>query len=216
MEILNLVKDLLGSNAEIFAYAIIGLSTIGYLIFLLVKNIPNIVLKVFKNRQKEERLNHTIASNYRKSIVPKIKKELSYLGENTEVDRVLLFEYSNGTSNLVGLPFLYATATVEVVKPKIQQVSYIYQKMNVSLFADFIEEMEQHSYFYVKNIDEIKNKYPMLYNYMYSANVKSTLFYVLYNEESSIGFIAASSIIKEFERSDVLPKIAEVAQLISS
>jgi hypothetical protein len=178
--------------------------------------VPEFVKKLFKKHSQEERANHSIASNYRKSIIPKIKKELSYLAESLNIDRSLLFEYSNGTSNLVGLPFLYATATTEVVKPGVNQVSHLYQKMNVSLFADFIGELETKSYFYFEHIDDIKEDYPMVYNYMKPNGVKSGLFYALYDDEDSIGFIVVTSVSKIFQRTEVLPRTAISAQLISS
>ncbi len=172
--------------------------------------------KVFNKQLSTEKENHVIASKYRKSIIPKIKNELSYLAEQTNTDRALLFEYSNGTSNLVGLPFLYATATVEVVRCGVKQVSHFYQKLNVSLFADFIEKLEDHSYYYFKDIEEIKELYPMLYNYMRPNDIKSALFYALYDEDNSIGFLVVTTVNNQFDRGAVLPKIAEVAQLISS
>lgn len=171
---------------------------------------------MFNHHQKEEKIKHTSAANYRKCIIPKIRKDLSHLADDLDIDRALLFEYSNGTSNLVGLPFLYATATIEVVKSKIASVSNLYQKMNVSLFAEFIHELEDKSYYYFNNIEEIREEHPMVYNYMKPNGVKSALFYALYDDEESIGFIMISGVTKKFERDQCLPKLAQSAQLISS
>lgn len=181
-----------------------------------MKNLPTQVKKLFSKEKIEEKVNHTRASNYRKKIIPRIRKELGDVAERTDIDSALLFEYSNGTSNLVGLPFLYATATAEVVKNKISQMSHLFQKMNVSLFADFIENLEDRSYFYFKEPEELKYNYPIMYNYLSKTNIKSGLFYALYDDDDSVGFIAVFSIKKTFERQDILPKIAEVAQYVSA
>lgn len=216
MEILKFIQELIATHGETFGLVIGALASIGYAIHSAEKFIPNAIKKHFEKHSEEQKTEHVQASKYRKAIVPKIKKELAYLAEITNVDRAFLFEFSNGTSNLVGLPFLYATATVEVTKPKIPQVSTQYQKINVSLVADFIQTLETESYIYFKNLDDIKEKFPMVYNYMKPNEAESALFYALYNDEDSIGFIGVTCVRREFERSMVLPKVAVTAQVISN
>ena len=214
MEVLKIVEDLIANHGDTFGLVVGALASIGYGIHSFGKYIPNLVKKHFEKRDEVKKVEHTNASRYRKAIIPKIKKELCHLAESLDIDRAFLFEYSNGTSNLVGLPFLYATASVEVTKPKVPQVSHTYQKINVSLIGDFVQTLERESYIYFKNIEDIKEKYPMVYNYMKPNGVVSALFYSLYDEEDSIGFIGVSCINSCFERSEVLPKVAVTAQLI--
>ena len=73
-----------------------------------------------------------------KIVTPQIRKELKHLAEETHADRTLLFEFSNGSSNLVGLPFLYLTATCEILTPTTESVS---QK---------ISEIEHYFFFWKK------------------------------------------------------------------
>lgn len=216
MEILEHVKELVGPTGEIIGYIIGATVTIGYGIYSISKYVPSFIKNSISKYFISERKEHEIASKYRKSIIPKIKKELSFLAETVDVDRAVLFEFSNGTSNLVGLPFLYTSATTEVVRCKIQPVSHLYQKTNVSLFADFIEDLETATYVYFKHIEDIKEVYPNLYNSMKPYGAESAIFYALYDDENSIGFLALSCVNRSFERSDVLPKLAATAQTVST
>lgn len=172
----------------------------------------NLARKFFSQEKKE----HINAAIYRKKVSPKIKAILSELAENTEADRAMLFEYSNGSSNLVGLPFLYVTATIEVFKPLVTPVFQNYQKVNILVISDFIEHIDTHGYFYAKDIEDIKCQYPMIHAYMAPNNVKSALFYALYDDRNSIGLIALTTQKETFERHNVLPRAAEAAQQISS
>lgn len=154
---------------------------------------------------------------HRKNISPKVRAEILELAEEIRADRVLVFEFSNGTSNLVGLPFLYVSATYEVTTPGTAPVAMQYQKVNAAIIAEFIEELEEKGYYYVRDIADSKEKYPILYSFMYPNNAHSALFYTLYGVNNTIGFIVATTVNKkEFTREDSLPRIAGSAQIISS
>lgn len=210
-----LLTDLSTKSAEIIAGIITGLGSIGYILFLIYKNFPKLLRKIVEKLFSEEKENHLNATLYRKKITPKIKEMLSELAEHTGADRALLFEYSNGSSNLVGLPFLYLTATIEVLRPGVSSVIQNYQKINMLLIAEFIENLDDKSYFYTRDLEEIKCPYPMVYNFMYPNGVKSALFYALYDDKHSIGFIVLTSVKNSFERTNALPRIATMAQQVS-
>ena len=89
--------------------------------------------------------------------------------------------------------------------------------MNTTLFATFLEKLEDKGYYYCHDIEEIKEVEPMLYFFMKPNKVKSMLFYSLYGVEETIGFIVITSTdTKEFTREDTLSKVACAAQLVSS
>lgn len=165
--------------------------------------------------EKEDK--HALGAKHRKVISPKIRSELSYLAKEIGADRALVFEFSNGSSNLVGLPFLYMSATSEVVTPGTQPVAIQYSKINTAIFADFLEQLEEKGYFYVRDIEEIKDTYKMIYNFMKPNGAKTALFYSLSGIDDSIGFVVATTVgNKEFTREESLSHIASTAQRISS
>lgn len=129
----------------------------------------------------------------------------------------MVFEFSNGSSNLIGLPFLYVSATYEVITPHTPPVSNQYQKINTSIVAEFLEKLEDKAYFYAEDIEEIRLEQPILYSMMKPNGVKSLLFYALRGMEDSIGFVVASTLgDNTFTRDESLPKMANSAQVICS
>ena len=152
---------------------------------------------------------------HRLNITPEVREELSDLAKKLNVDRTMLLEYSNGSQNLVGLPFLFLNATNEFVKAGVCSVSNKYQRTNTSIFATVIEDMERLGYLYVENIEDIKEKYPMLYGMMKSDKVTSIILYPLYGMDNSIGFLEIMD-KDTINKCEAVPTLAVAAQKISS
>lgn len=188
-----------------------------YSVFTINKNYSSLIKKYLESKLEEKEKLHEKAREYRKNVNPKIRAELSKVAECIGADRTLVFEFSNGSSNLIGLPFLYLSATGEVIATDVAPVSHLYQKINTSIVASFLEALEDKGYFYIKDIKDIEKKYPIIYGFMHPNGVKSALFYSLYGANNTIGFIVATTVGEDtFDREDALPKIARTAQKISS
>ncbi len=186
-------------------------------VYFIIKTFPNVIRGYVEHKLIENQVSHQKATNRRKSVAPEITKILSELLVDTNGDRALLLEFSNGSSNLAGLPFLFISATSEALIPGVSSVSHIYQRINISLFAKFILELEDKGYFYTEDIISFKEDYPFIYNFMHPNNVKSALFYSIYGVGQTLGFIVVTTTNeKTFARQDVLPRCAEAAQVISS
>jgi hypothetical protein len=203
-------------SLEFFGAMAAGIAFIGYLLILVVKSFPKMLDMLMTKIFSVDKQNHIEATAYRKKVLPKIRTILSDLAEDIGADRALLLEYSNGTSNLVGLPFLYITATVEVLRQGMHSAAEHYQKTNVSVISHFIERVEAETFLYICDIEEIKEEFPVMYSLMEPNHDKSVLFYALYSEDSTIGFIVVSSIKNELNKKSVLPRTATAAQAISS
>lgn len=185
-------------------------------LYFMVKTFPDIIRDYVQNKLIKDAETHLKGTTKRKNVSPQIQKILSELLEETNGDRALLFEFSNGKSNLAGLPFLFLNATSESLSVGTSSVAHLYQKMNISLFASFILNLEKAGFFYCKNIEEIKDNNPFIYSLLKPNAVKSALFYSIYGVDEPLGFIVITSVKEEFERKCTLPKIAEVAQRVSS
>ena len=190
---------------------------IGYAIYFIIKNFSSVITKIIEKKLQETEIKHTKATKYRKNITPEIRKELSEFAQECNSDRVLLFEFSNGNSNLIGLPFLYITASVEVVKSGIIPVAQNYQRISTSIISEFLENLENKGYSFIDDLELVKNEAPMIYHFLKPSGVKSALFYSLYGVNDTIGFVVAMTLEdKKLERKESLPRIAESAQRISS
>lgn len=213
----NFIAAIAGKHGSVVAAIIGTIIFIVYSIWFAIKNYPTIISNALAHSKEADKLEHEEAMSYRKKITPQIKKELSKLAEEIGGDRALLFEYSNGTSNLIGLPFLYATATCEVVTPQTAPVSHLYQRFSVTSMYDLIEELDEKSYYYIHNLECAKETNPILYSYLMPNGAKSVIFYALFGVSELIGFVVVTSVgEKSFTRDKALPKIAAVAQRISS
>jgi len=216
-ELLDLFTKIVEYYGQTVATIIVVIVVIMSGVFFLLKNYSSIVIKFLENRWKEKEDKHTSAAKHRKNITPKIRCELSQLAQEIKADRILVFEFSNGSSNLVGLPFLYMSATCEVVTAGTVAVSVQYQKINTAIVAEFLENLDERGYYYAKNIEECKETCPVLYSFMKPNDVHSALFYSLYGVDDTIGFMVATTIKnREFSREVSLPRVAGTAQIISS
>lgn len=216
-ELINLFNKLVdhyGYEAALSIAILIGILYGGY---LLLKTYSSTIKKYLELKLDEGSKKHADGAVYRKNISPKVRAEILELAEEIRADRVLVFEFSNGTSNLVGLPFLYVSATYEVTTPGTAPVALQYQKVNAAIIAEFLEKLEEKGYYYVKDIEDSKEEFPILYSFMHPNNAHSVLFYTLYGVNNTIGFVVATTVNKKtFTREDSLPKIAGSAQIISS
>jgi hypothetical protein len=216
-ELINLFADIVENYGLATAMILFLMGAFTYALFKINKNYSSVLKKFIETREINREKEHTNAALYRKKVTPKIRRELRYLAEGTKSDRAILFEFSNGNSNLMGLPFLYTTATCEVVTSCTDSVSHKYQKVNTSLIASFLEKLEGKGYFYAADIEEIKEQYPTLYAFMKPNRVKSMLFYSLYGVDDTIGFIVITTTEERtFTRDETISKIANTAQIISS
>lgn len=209
-------KHIAENYGIVFAVGFLLIVLILFGLYFIVKTFPDIIRDYIQNKLLDDASNHSKMAAKRKNVSIQIQKILSELIEDTNGDRALLFEFSNGISNLAGLPFLFINATSESLRSGTSSVAHLYQRINVSLFADFITELEEKGYFYIEDIEEIKNVYPFIYNFVKPNGTKSMLFYVIYGVDDALGFVILSSVRENFTRKDTLPKIAEVAQKISA
>ena len=211
-QIFKTIADTYGSSAALLLLIVGGVLYIGY---LFTKNFSSIINKYLEKKLLEGDKKHQKGTNHRKSITPKVRELLSDLAIDTKANRALLFEYSNGTSNLVGLPFLYTSATCEIVTPGTTSVAQLYQKTNTSLIAEFLEKLDEAGYYLIDDLEEVKTTLPVVYNFMKPNNVKSALFYAIYGIPDTIGFLVITTTSDHrFCKKTAIARIAETAQKV--
>lgn len=215
-EIFEFFKHIAQNYGPACAVGLLLLILIFYGVFFIIKTFPDLIRDYIQKKLMDDKSLHAKGTAKRKNVSPQIQKILSDLLLETGGDRALLFEFSNGKSNLAGLPFLFLNATSESLSINTSSVAHLYQRLNISLFADFILDLEKNSYYYAEDVEDIKCKYPFVYNCMKPNGVKSMLFYSIYGVDDTLGFIVLTSTKDNFTRKDTLPVIAEKVQMISS
>jgi len=216
-ELFNVINEMIQAFGPKIAATIIILVVVVYLINLITKNYLSTIKKFFEDRLNKANKQHANAILHRKKITPQVRKELSNLAETLNIDRALLFEFSNGNSNLVGLPFLYITATCEVIRAGSSPIAQNYQRMNTLILASFLEKLEEKGYFYTSDIEDVKEEFPTLYVLLKPDGVKSAMFYSLYGVDDTIGFVMIATIgDKKLCKEPAIAKISCASQIISS
>ena len=201
------------SLAMVFLFAVIIL----FGAYFLMKTFPEIISAYVEKKLLESTTDHKKRTIKRKNISPIINKKLSNLIVETNTDRALLFEFSNGTSNLAGLPFLFISATSESVSVGTQPVASIYQRINISLFSNFIIDLENKNYIFIDDVENIRDEYPFVYSFLKDMHVKSVMFYSIYGQEETLGFIMiATTKNRKIKKDKVMTTVVEYAQMISS
>lgn len=175
--------------------------------------------KKFSEKLEKEKEAHIEGNKFRKKFTKEVHEILEEVAYETDADRALVFEFSNGTSNLVGLPFLFMSAAAEVVMPNVQPVSALYQKVNISIAAKFLLSLEEHGYIYIEDLQKDKDAYPILAYLMLPNNAKSALFYSLQGVDETIGFIVITTVTssnKILDKYESIPVVARAAQKVST
>jgi len=91
------------------------------------------------------RIGNVVAPDESKLVIQKIQSDvkineiLSELRQQTEADRAKTFQYHNSQRSLQGIPFLYISATHEVVRPGISSELQQLQRLPSVLFNDAMQ-----------------------------------------------------------------------------
>jgi len=160
---------------------------------------------------------HRNGSKLRKKFSKDVLELLQDLAEHTCADRAIVFEYSNGSSNLVGLPFIFVSAAAEVTTPSTAPVSLQYQRINIALISRFLSDLEKEGFIFMEHFDDIKEKYPIIYSLMKPNGVNSALFYAIHGIDDVVGFIVLTTVTDQLLcKKDSLHEMAKATQIISS
>lgn len=187
------------------------------LIVLFIKTFPDTIQQYLEQKTQENKSKHIDGISKRKKFSKDVKTVLRDLAEEVGADRALLFEYTNGTSNLIGLPFVYASAASEVLAPGVSSVSHLYQKINISIAADFLIHLEEDGYLFIDDLELLKMHYPVIYNFMKPSGVSSALFYPIQGVEEVLGFIVVTTVGgHKLNKKEAIQKVSLSAQQISS
>lgn len=164
------------------------------LLVLYFSNVGKSLDKKIAERLAENKKTHIKGNKIRRVFEESVKDNLTDLAKVTCADRALVLEYSNGTSNLVGVPFLYATATAEVVTPGTDLVSTQYQRIPLNLFSGFVYRIEREGYIFISDLESIQCAHPILYKMLKENEVKEVAFAAIQGDDEVVGIVVISSV----------------------
>lgn len=151
-----------------------------------------------KNEHTTNRIRHNELIDKRLEINSKIKNAIEAFRQKVDADRVYIFEYHNGESNLNGLPFAKVSATYEILKPGVSSYKSRLQGIPSGLILEFNQNLLTNKQISVPNITDYKDIDPVGNSVLIRPDAKS--FYVaLINNINGypIGFIGMDYICRE-------------------
>lgn len=105
-------------------------------------------------------------------------------------DRSYMFSFHNGGTDVLGRGFLKMSMTAENVRSGVVTIMGHYQNMPRMLFPHLYEELAEHDFYNVDDIDVIKESDPCTYQFLVEHGVKNAMFRAIKREDGlMIGFI---------------------------
>lgn len=164
-----------------------------------------------KNEHTANRIRHNELIDKRLEINSKIKNAIEAFRQKVDADRVYIFEYHNGESNLNGLPFAKVSATYEILKPGVSSYKSRLQGIPSGLILEFNQNLLTNKQISVPNISDYKDIDPVGNSVLIRPDAKS--FYVaLINNINGypIGFIGMDYICRESGKEEADKAIKEL------
>lgn len=209
-----------GYGAAIIFIAVVSLPTIAIAYILYSRSsLAQVIDSKFSEKLEIEKSSHIHGNRLRKHFTVAVQETLQDLAEKTNSNRAVIFEFSNGTTNLVGLPFLFMTAAAEVASPGLSLISQRHQRLNTSTIANFLVKLEKEGHIFIDCSEKVPEEYKVLEQIMIRANIGSALFYSIQGVDEAIGFLVIVTTKTSYNTIDypkVLPLLSKASQQISS
>lgn len=170
-----------------------------------------LILDERKNEHTTNRIRHNELIDKRLEINTKIKNAIESFRRKMDADRVYIFEYHNGESNLNGLPFAKVSATYEILKPGVSSFKSRLQGIPSGLILEFNQNLLTNKHISVPNIIDYKDIDPVGNSVLIRPDAKS--FYVaLINNINGypIGFIGMDYICRQSGKEEADKAIKEL------
>lgn len=148
------------------------------------------ILDERQNQGDSQQKKHKELIDLRLEINNKVKSVIETFRKETDADRIYIFEYHNGESNLNGLPFAKVSATYEILRPGVPSYKARLQGIPSGLILEFNQIILTEEKLAVRCINEYKLKDPVGHSVLIRPDVKSFYVSIILNAKGyPIGFI---------------------------
>lgn len=148
------------------------------------------------NRHKAREHNELL--DRREKINTEISGVLLELRISLNADRVILMEYHNTVSNLVGIPFRFMTMTQMRLGYGIEAPDHNkYTSINTGLISEFIQDLNHNDYIEVKDMESFNLVYPIMAKILTGDDCRYAAFTNLSGSRTPVGFIIVEWVREE-------------------
>ena len=222
-DVLKLITYIISNHGYWAAFAFISVSivpSIAVIYFLFNSSAYGKAIdKKLSEKASEAKAAHKHGNRLRKQFTQEVQDILSDLAEETNANRAVVFEFSNGTTNLVGLPFLFMTAAAEVATPGLPLIGSGHQRLNTAVISNFLVKLEKEGTIFIDDSVPMIDEYKILAQIKDKANINSALFCSIQGIDETIGFlvlVTTKSSRNSLDLQKVLLPTSKAAQKIGS
>lgn len=148
-----------------------------------------------------------------------IKDVLKNISKSINADRLSVYVFHNGTHSSHGLPFFKTSCVSEIIKKNcgIGKRAIDHSNLALTLLDDSIKEVYKYGKLEVKNIKEIKNKFPVLHHMLEEVQVITATGVAIYDQDNMmLGIIVAEYITSNGDNiSDITSKLIDETKCLS-
>lgn len=186
-----------------YGITIVLIAVLGIVVWLYIKSILNskkkteekidvlydIVQKLQDKSSHESSITDEKLSTYAQNV-NKVHELIYYLLKELEADRISIFEYHNGGSNIKGVKFNKCTNTYEAIEMGVDRKSKELQNLPISTNILWTNLLYERKPIIIDNVESLIKNDKSLYVLLHSLEIKS-YYSMLINDydNSSIGFI---------------------------
>ena len=166
-------------------------------------------------RDYQKRKQHDEAAEYRRVINPKLHRLVAEMQKETGADHVAIYDYCNGTSNYVGIPYLKFNIIAE--RRTSMSIKQVFDKVEINTLGMFLADLDEKKVITIKNITKEEDQYPELGCYMKLNKQFKGIFANLVGVDNTLGFVSITfGHNKKIDYSHVEKIVFEYAQKISN
>ena len=171
----------------------------------------NRLMKLLLDERKNEHTTNRIRHN---ELIHKrldVKNAIESLRQRVDEDRVYIFEYHNGESNLNGLPFAKASVTYEILKAGVSSFKARLQGIPSGLLLEFNQSLLTNKYISAPDISQYRDIDPIGSSVLIRPDTKSFYVSLISNVNGyPIGFIGIDYICRESTEEEAAKAVAEL------
>lgn len=201
-----------------YGITVVILSVFIVLLFLVVGIIIKVMMSSYKQIKKQQNdMITTILQNQEEAKIPtkekniigtfikindSIKDALKTISKKVSADRLSVYVFHNGSYSSHGLPFFKTSCVSEIIRKNcgIGRKSLEHSNLSLSIIDDSIKEMYKFGRIEVKNIEEIKVKFPVLHHMLEETEIISATGVAIYDTENKmLGILIAEFITDQSE-----------------
>lgn len=154
------------------------------------KELVSLIINALDQKDARDQKKHSEAAEYRKLVIRKCNEFAGEIMKELDADRVVIYDYCNGSQSLSGIPFLHYRTIAEKERDSKYKKIKEGEKTDIGSLGNFLLDLEKQQIIKIRNIKLVEDKYPELSYYMQYKHKYKGVWANIIGGKSSLGFIS--------------------------